>query len=93
VAHLRQDPTKTLILYSIHAMSQQHNDLPTSNEAQLQLALQAIKLGAAPSKRYAAAIYNVSRKIVGRQRAGTPLQRNCAANSMKLLKTDKGVVV
>jgi hypothetical protein len=74
-------------------MSQQQNNLLASDEARLQLALQAIKRDATLSQRRAAAIYNVSRKTLGRRRAGTPLRRDCTPNSIKLLKTEEDVIV
>jgi hypothetical protein len=45
------------------------------------------------SQRRAAAIYNVSRKTLRRRRAGTPLQRDCTLNSIKLLKSEEDVII
>jgi hypothetical protein len=74
-------------------MSQQQNNLPASKEAQLQLALQAIKCDATLSQRRAATIYNVSQATLSNRRAGTPLQRDCRLNMSRLRKTEEDVIV
>jgi hypothetical protein len=74
-------------------MSQQQNNLPALKEAQLQLALKAIKRDATLSERRAAAIYNVSRVTLSRQRARILLQSDCTPNLINLLKTEEDVIV
>jgi transcriptional regulator with XRE-family HTH domain len=74
-------------------MSQQHNDLPASKEARLQLALQAIQRDATLTQRRAAAIYNVSQSTLSDRRAGKTFRPDCTPNSMKLLKTEEDVIV
>ena len=64
-----------------------------SNEANIQLALQAIQQDAKLSVRRAAALYNVPRRTLDTQRAGITPQRDCTANSMKLLKTKEAVII
>jgi hypothetical protein len=74
-------------------MSQQQHNLPALKEAQLELALKAIERDATLSLRRAAAIYNVSRATLSNRQRGIPLRRDCAPNSMKLLKTEEDVIV
>src|SRR6478735_3112599 len=74
-------------------ISQRPQQLPTSKEARIQLALQALKQDATLSQRRAAAIYSVSQCSLSRRRAGITSRRDCAPNSMKLLKIEEEVIV
>ena len=74
-------------------MSQPPNQLPESNEARLQLALQAIKQDAKLSQRHAAAIYNVPQKSISRRHAGITFRRDCTPNSRKLVRTEEDTIV
>ena len=74
-------------------MPQRYNDLSTSKEARIQLAIQAINQDANISERRAAAIYNVSRTTLQDRRAGTTFRRDCTPNSTKLLLTEEEVIV
>jgi hypothetical protein len=73
-------------------MSQRRDKLKPADEAQLQLIIQAIQRNATLSQRRAAAIYRVPQSTLSDQLAGTTFRRNYAPNSMKLLKTEEGVV-
>jgi len=74
-------------------MPQPTNAQSTSNEADIQLALQALQQDAKLSVRRAAAIYKVSKNTLTRRRAGNHSRRDCTANSMKLLKTEEAVII
>jgi hypothetical protein len=74
-------------------MPQLQQELPESKEARVQLALEAIQQDATLSQRRAAAIYNVSQKSISNRRAGKQFRRDCAPNSMKLLKSEEEVIV
>ena len=77
----------------MNAITQQRNNLPTSKEAQLQLALKAINEDATLSERRAAEVYNVTRKTLANRRAGIQFRRDCAPNSAKLRPTEEEVIV
>jgi predicted XRE-type DNA-binding protein len=66
-------------------MSQQRNHLTVANEAQLEVALQAIKRDATLSQRRAAAIYRVSQSTLSDRLAGKQFRRDCTPNSKKML--------
>jgi hypothetical protein len=74
-------------------MPQQQNAQPISAEADIQLALQAIQQDATLSIPPATAIYKVAEQTLRRRRIGIPSWRDCAPNSMKLLKTEEEVIV
>jgi hypothetical protein len=74
-------------------MSQQHNNLLASKEAQIQLALQAIKRVATLTLRAAARIYSVSHRTLSNRRAGKASRRDTRPNSMRLLPTEEAVIV
>ena len=63
------------------------------NEAQIQLALQAIQQDETLSMRRAADIYKVAERTLRRRRDKTPSRRDCTPNSMKLTKTEEEVIV
>ena len=69
------------------------NAQSTQKEAQIQLALQAIKQDTTLSVRRAAAIYNVPKSTILRRRARTTLRRDYTPNSMKLLKSEEEAIV
>jgi hypothetical protein len=93
VAHLAKTPPKPTVLYSMNAMTQPRNSLPTSKEARIQLALQAIKQDANLSERRAAGIYSVNRRTLANRRAGKQSRRDCAPNSANLSSTEEEVIV
>jgi hypothetical protein len=74
-------------------MPQHSNALKPYKEAQIQLALQAIKQDVTLTLRRAATIYNVSYRTLGNRRAGMPSRRDCTPNSRKLLPTEETVIV
>ncbi len=68
--------------------------MPRQNdEAQVQLALQAIQNDPKLSLRAAAKIYSVDYKKLSRCRRGQQLQRDTLANSQKLTNLEKSVIV
>jgi hypothetical protein len=69
------------------------NALPTSKEARIQLALQAIKADANLSIRRGAQIYSVNQRTLANRRAGKQSRRNCAPNSANLRSTEEEVIV
>jgi hypothetical protein len=93
VAHLAKTPPKSIVLHTINVMTQLHNALPTSKEARIQLALQAIKADANLSVQRAAQIYSVNRKTLANSRAGKQSRCDCAPNSANLRSTEKEVIV
>ena len=74
-------------------MSQRNNVRKPFNEADIQLALQALKQDATLSQRRAAAIYKVPRSTLSTRLAGTPPRRDCTPNLMKLTSTEEEVIV
>ena len=74
-------------------MPQRTNAQSTSNEGNIQLALQALKRDAKLSVRRAAQLYNVPRKTLSDRRAGKTARRDCTPNSMKLTKTEESAIV
>ena len=74
-------------------MPQCNNVKRKSNEAHIQLALQAIQQDANLSVPCAAAIYNVPERTLRRRRDGIPSRRDSTPNSMKLLKTEEETIV
>jgi predicted XRE-type DNA-binding protein len=72
----------------------QRNDVQKpSNEAQLQLALQALKQDANLSQRRAAPIYNVPQSTLNNRLARAQPQRDYKPKVMKLLLTEEETVV
>ena len=94
-AHTGSPPTfakpPPKLLYT--PMSQQKHHLESSKEAQVQLALQAIKQDATISERRAAAIYSIPRKTLGDRRAGRPSQVDRWPKSRNLTKLEEDVIV
>ena len=74
-------------------MSQQQPIINTSQEAQVQLALQALKKDANLSQRRAAAIYRVPQATLSKRRAGQPSRADSIANSRKLDNNEEEVIV
>ena len=74
-------------------MPQRKNAKKPSNEADIQLAVQAIKRNATLSQQRAAKIYRVPQKTLGDQLAGASPRRDCAPNSIKLTSTKELVIV
>ena len=64
-----------------------------SNEAKIILALQALQKDEKLSVRAAAEIYGVSRKTLGRRRAGKPARRDIPANSRNLTDLEEQTIV
>ena len=65
----------------------------TSNEARINLALQAIQNDKSLSVRAAAEIYGVARKTLGRRRAGIPVRRDTTPNSRRLTNSEEKAIV
>jgi hypothetical protein len=74
-------------------MSTPTNAQSTSDEARIQLAIQAIDQDPTLSERRAAAIYNVPRKTLSDRRAGKVSRRDCKPKSKKLLETEEQVLI
>ena len=74
-------------------MSSQQHYLDASKEAQIQLALQALKQDVTLSLRRAAAIYKVPRSTLSDQRTGRPSRADSMANSRKLDNNEEEVIV
>jgi hypothetical protein len=68
-------------------MSTPTNAQLTSDEARIQLAIQAINQDPTLSERRAVAIYNVPQKTLSDRRARKVLRRDCKPKSKKLLET------
>jgi hypothetical protein len=67
--------------------------MDASKEAQIQLALQALKQDTTLSLRRAAAIYSVPRKTLSDRRAGQPSRADSIANSRSLTNNEERVIV
>lgn len=93
IGHSAKTPPKRTLASNIYVVPQQPNDLQVLEEYRIQLALQAIKQDATLSLRRAATIYNISHRTLSDRRARKPFRRDCAPNSMKLLKTEEEVIV
>ena len=74
-------------------MPQRKNAKKHLNEADIQLAVQAIKRDTAVSQRRAAKIYRVPQKTLSDRLAGASPRRDCTPNSMKLTGTEELVIV
>ena len=74
-------------------MPQRKNTKKPLNEADIQLAVQAIKCDATLSQRQAAKIYRVSQSTLSTRLAGASPRRDRAPNSMKLTSTEELVIV
>jgi HEAT repeat protein len=76
-----------------NAMPQHNLSELTRKEAQIQLALQALKHDATLSQRRAAAIYKVTQSSLSNRRAGMPPQRDTVPNLRKLTQSEETVIV
>ena len=74
-------------------MPQHNNILLDQKEAQIQLAIQALKQDATLSIYHAAATYNVLERTLRRQRAGTPYRRDRKPNSIALRGLEEVAIV
>lgn len=74
-------------------MPPQHPYSDASKEAQIQLALQALKKDATLSQQRAAAIYRVPQATLSRQHAGQPSRVDSIAHSRKLDNSKEKVIV
>jgi DNA-binding transcriptional regulator YiaG len=74
-------------------MSTLTNAQSTSDEARIQLAIQAIDQDPTLSERRAAAIYNVPWKMLSDWRAGKVSRRDCKPKLKKLLETKEQVII
>ncbi|KAJ8113412.1 hypothetical protein OPT61_g4450 [Boeremia exigua] len=74
-------------------MPQQQHNINALKEAQLQLALQALKQDANLSQRRAAAIYSVPQKTLSDRRAGRPSRGDTMPNSRRLDNNEEQVIV
>jgi hypothetical protein len=74
-------------------MPLQRHQINSSNERQIQTALQALKQDATLSQRRAAAIYNVAQSTLSRRRAGQTPQADRWPKSRILEKTEEDVIV
>ncbi|KAJ8105102.1 hypothetical protein OPT61_g10380 [Boeremia exigua] len=74
-------------------MPPQQQQTDALKEAQIQLALQALKQDTNLSKRRAAAIYRVPRSTLSTRRTGRPSRANTIANSRGLDNNEEQVIV
>ncbi|KAJ8113400.1 hypothetical protein OPT61_g4459 [Boeremia exigua] len=74
-------------------MPQQQHNINVLKEAQVQLALQALKQDVNLSQRRAAAIYRVPQKTLSDQRAGRPSRANTMPNLQVLDNNKEQVIV
>ena len=74
-------------------MPPQQRQLDASKEAQIHLAIQALKQDSNLSLRRAAAIYKIPRSTLSDQRAGRPSRANSTANSRSLDNNEERVIV
>ena len=74
-------------------MPPQQRQLDASKEAQIHLAIQALKQDPNLSLRRAAAIYKIPQSTLSDQRAGRPLRANSTANSRSLDNNEERVIV
>jgi len=74
-------------------MPPQKPQLDALKEAQIQLALQALKQDANLSQRRAAAIYRVPQSTISKRRAGQHSRINTMPNSRSLTNTEERVIV
>ena len=74
-------------------MPQRKNTKKPLNEADIQLAVQAIKRDATLSQRQAAKIYRVSQSTLSTRLAGASPRRDRAPNLIKLTSTEELVIV
>jgi hypothetical protein len=74
-------------------MPPQQRQLDASKEAQIHLAIQALKQDPNLSLRCAAAIYKIPRSTLSDQRAGRPSRANSTANSRSLDNNKERVIV
>jgi hypothetical protein len=64
-----------------------------SNEADIQLAIVALKLNQIQSSLRAAVTFNVTRSTLRNRRAGIPARRDCQPNSKKLTELEEEVII
>jgi hypothetical protein len=74
-------------------MYQQQQQMESSKEARIKLALDAIQQDATLSLRRAAVIYRVSHTTLSDRRAGKQFRRDCTPNSANLRPTEQEVVI
>jgi len=74
-------------------MPQPSNVKKTSDERDIQLALQAIQQDATLKPRRAAATYNVAESTLRRRLAGTPQRRDTMPKSMALRGSEEAAIV
>jgi hypothetical protein len=74
-------------------MYQQQQQMESSKEARIKLALDAIQQDATLSLRRAAVIYRVSHTTLSDRRAGKQFRRDCTPNSANLRPTKQEVVI
>ncbi|KAJ8110902.1 hypothetical protein OPT61_g6375 [Boeremia exigua] len=74
-------------------MPQQQHNINALKEAQIQLALQALKQDANLSQRRAAAIYRVPQSTLSTRRAGRPSRADTMPNSRGLDNNEERVIV
>ncbi|KAJ8115064.1 hypothetical protein OPT61_g3208 [Boeremia exigua] len=74
-------------------MPQQQHNINASKEAQVQLALQALKQDANLSQRRAAAIYRVPQSTLSHRRTGRPSRGDTMPNSRGLDNNEEQVIV
>ena len=84
---------KTLLNFKHTVMPQPNNVKKTSDERDIQLALQAIQKDATLKPRRAAATYNVAESTLRRRLAGTPQRRDTMPKSMALRGSEEVAIV
>jgi hypothetical protein len=74
-------------------MPQRYTPYKASNEADIQLAIEAIRAKQIQSENRAALAYNIPRMTMHDRRAGKPARRDCQPNSKKLTQLEEQVIV
>jgi hypothetical protein len=64
-----------------------------SNEANVNMAIQAIEMDQFRSNRSAAKVFKVSRRTLDRRRIGVPVRHDCAPNSKNLTELEEDVII
>jgi hypothetical protein len=86
-------PTTFLMLYLSTTMPPPKSNLLPQNEADIQLAISAVKSTQILHVRRAASAFNIPESMLRDRRAGKPARRNCQPNSKKLTQLEEKVIV
>jgi hypothetical protein len=81
------------LYFYCNVSTKQRKLLSDEKEAQIQLAIKALKQDATLTIYRAAATYNVPERTLRRRRAGTPYRRDCAPKSMALGGSEEVAII